>query len=190
MSAKLTRKQAREKVIEAVGYISAGEPRMGVRLKNSDADAILDALEVELEPEVESLPARLELPFHTQHDSHGPIFTMSADHRDGQSEAVAVSVCGPSLDFCRRLALTLVTAYNTRHEHPLKSWDWATLPFQTLPFEGQSVVAIVEDINSAPVFTGVMATIAHRAPSGGWVMPDDFKVETVRVLAWQPLPVL
>lgn len=40
------------------------------------------------------------------------------------------------------------------------------------------------------VFTGVMATIAHRAPSGGWVMPDDFKVETVRVLAWQPLPVL
>lgn len=72
---------------------------------------IADWLGVAVEPDEPALPDRLNITVHRNHDSHGPAYTLAETLAE---DSVSVTVCGPTMEFCKQLADALVAAYNAR----------------------------------------------------------------------------
>jgi len=140
---------------------------------------IAEALDVPVEPDELQLPERLELPFGTAHDSHGPSYTKS-DRSDDRG--LSVTACGReagvahTVEFCRALADALVAAYNSR------SWWRPGFP----PSPGRYFVKNQEDERFDATWRSDSTTVTGVSTSGMWLR--DGMPLVSKVVGWQPLP--
>lgn len=136
-------------------------------------EKIAEALGVPVEPDEPELPDVLHITVSSNHDSHGPSHTLAESLNE---DSVSVTVCGPTAEFCRKLAGAVVSAYNKRPR-------WRPgVP----PSPGRYVVKNQEGERFDAEWRPDSWTGTAVSKSGRWLR-DGMPLHST-VVGWQPLP--